>query len=197
MSMRDWSRGKKIAAVILSVATIAGVVTIKAREQITLSKTRVSSLCLRHEFSRVRSFSQESDLLPRVPAVKHILSFGFWETEASMGPSAVFGPVDLEGVIQQATWHPSRFIWGVPGMSGSLGQNRTIPAHYKLQFQELEVSDWAEFSRLGRVMVHHPQDDGFLAAGIRIRIYGLTMSGDEGGDYICYDRAEILDSSLE
>ncbi|NEQ98567.1 MAG: hypothetical protein F6K30_17905 [Cyanothece sp. SIO2G6] len=131
-----------------------------------------------------------------MPAVKQI--FGFWVPEVSKGPSEQIGPVDLEGVIQQVTWHPSRLVLRPLGLPrSSLGRKKTIPAYYTLQFQALAVSDWAEFGRLGRVRVHHPQDDGFLAAGMRMRIYGLTMVGDEAGDSICYIRAEILDRSLE
>lgn len=78
-------------------------------------------------------------------------------------------------------------------MSGSLGRDRTIPAHYQLQLDEVEVSDWAEYEQLRyHVRVNHPQDDGFLAVGMRIRIHGLTMLGDEGGMQAFLERVEVL-----
>ena len=111
-----------------------------------------------------------------------------------MSQAQPIGPIDLEGVIHQATWYPAQFIPAIPMMSGSLGQDRTIPAHYKLQFEAVEVSDRAEYSRLlgYGVMVSHAQDDGFLAAGMRIRIHGLQMLGDEGGMQTFLDRVEVL-----
>lgn len=111
-----------------------------------------------------------------------------------MSQAKPIGPIDLEGVIHQVTWHPAQFIAAIPMMSGSLGRERTIPAHYRLQFEEVKVSDQAEYENLLHygVIVNHPQDDGFLAAGMYVRIIGLRMLGDEGGMQTFFDRVEVL-----
>ncbi|MEO1147734.1 MAG: hypothetical protein AAFY26_19300 [Cyanobacteria bacterium J06638_22] len=111
-----------------------------------------------------------------------------------MSQAQPIGPIDLDGIIHQVTWHPAQFIPAIPMMSGSLGRDRTIPAHYKLYFEEVEVSDREAYGELMGygVIVNHAQDDGFLAAGMRIRIYGLQMLGDEGGMQTFLDRVEIL-----
>ncbi|MEM8604105.1 MAG: hypothetical protein AAGF24_09765 [Cyanobacteria bacterium P01_H01_bin.121] len=110
-----------------------------------------------------------------------------------MAQARPIGPINLEGIIRQVTWHPARFIPAVPLMSGSLGRDRTIQAHYKLRLDVIEVSDPEEYARLmGGVMVNHPQDDGFLAVGKRIRILGLRQAGDEGGMQTFLDRLEVL-----
>ena len=194
--MKVWNRDKKIAATILAVTTVAvvvAVVAVKIWYPVAVSRARRSNPCV--EFPRARPFSRRSNLFARISGVKPM--FGLLQPEVSRGPSEEIGPVNLEGVIQKVTWHSPQFIRGIPMMSGTLGRDRTIPARYKLEFQEIEVSDLEKFRRLGCVVVYHPQDDGFLIAGMRIRIDGLTMSGDEGGDYIFYDRVEILDGSVE
>ncbi|MGB0560577.1 MAG: hypothetical protein ACPGVO_02085 [Spirulinaceae cyanobacterium] len=122
----------------------------------------------------------------------------FPDIKISRAPSRFIGPIDLEGTIQHATWHPAEVLPAVPGMSGSLGHDRTIPAHYRLRFEAVEVSDPAEYELLwANVVVYHPQDDGFLKAGMRIRIDGLWRAGDEGGEQTHYDRVEVLARPVE
>ncbi|MEO1522932.1 MAG: hypothetical protein AAFU78_19450 [Cyanobacteria bacterium J06633_2] len=128
-----------------------------------------------------------------------------------MAPLAPIGPIDLEGIIRQATWHPRQNISSAPGKPGINIFKRTfrsiffggstvmMPAHYKLQLDETEVSDQEAYSSLMGygVMVSHAQDDGFLTVGMHIRIHGLTILGDETGVVSFFDKIEILDSPIE
>ncbi|NES67555.1 MAG: hypothetical protein F6K24_21095 [Okeania sp. SIO2D1] len=107
------------------------------------------------------------------------------------------GPINIEGVIKSAVWHPESFIRGIPMMSGTLGVDRTIPAHYMVQLESIVVSDSEDYRRLllnsGDVIsLSHAEDDGFLKAGMKIRISGLMQLGDEGGYDTFFDKIEIL-----
>ena len=107
------------------------------------------------------------------------------------------GPINIEGVIKIAVWYPEEFIRGIPMMSGTLGVDRTTPAHYKVQLESIVVSNSEDYSRLlinsgDTISLAHPEDDGFLKAGKRISISGLTQLGDEGGYDTFFDQIEIL-----
>lgn len=121
-----------------------------------------------------------------------------------MSQMAPIGPINLEGIIRQSTWHPPQNISSIPGIPnrsilGYRSRAVTMPAHYKLQLDEVEVNDKEEYSKLMGygVMVSHGQDDGFLAVGMHIRIHGLRMLGDETGVVAFFDRIEILNSPVE
>ena len=51
------------------------------------------------------------------------------------GPMKPIGPMNIEGVIIGISWLSEEFRKGIPGLSGSAGQDRTIPAHYKLKLE--------------------------------------------------------------
>ncbi|PKL46509.1 MAG: hypothetical protein CVV42_16205 [Candidatus Riflebacteria bacterium HGW-Riflebacteria-2] len=111
-------------------------------------------------------------------------------------PMAPQPELDVEGLIAVIEWVPERTEKGVWGMSGSLGGDRTFPAHYFVELVdcnvavadgEIEPADgsmpWLKLGKQEKysVSLNHPADDGFLKRGMRIKISGYHTSGDEGG----------------
>lgn len=120
--------------------------------------------------------------------------------EASAVPMIPLGPVDVSGTIVELKWVPAKRVKGIPGMSGSAGGDRIIPAHYLAALRPYAGPD-AEFARLLNHRVGagdlNPADPdqapatlvvwvlgvrpGHLKVGMRIMIPSYTLFGDEGG----------------
>ncbi|MEB3277793.1 MAG: hypothetical protein VKK42_02580 [Lyngbya sp.] len=118
-----------------------------------------------------------------------------------MSPSAPIGPLTLEGYIQQITWIPDQFISGIPFMSGTLGCDRVIPAHYSVCLSNIKILDNSdEFPSpfqdglRADLDLPHPKNDRFLQLGMYIRVVDLTIVGDEGGSSTYFEKIEILNN---
>lgn len=127
---------------------------------------------------------------------------------AAAAPRPRIGPMTIQGNIETITWNPEKFRKGLytirngkrHNASGSLGHDRTVPAHYSIFLSGTTVHNEAgadpEYSfKSGakiRIVINHPENNGFLRKGMRITIYGYTVNGDEGGDWYRYRKLSIL-----
>jgi hypothetical protein len=114
---------------------------------------------------------------------------------AQMAPMAT---MTIEGKVKEIVWHKDRELKGLPGLSGSAGQDRTVPAHYQVKLEETTVEANGEgfvpfeAGKPIEVKLDHAKDDGHLKKGMKIRISGFRMNGDEGGVRMTYEKIEIL-----
>jgi hypothetical protein len=135
--------------------------------------------------------------------------------EASAVPMIPLGPVDISGSIVRLQWIPAKRVKGIPGMSGSAGVDRTIPAHFLTVLQPYAGPD-AALVRLLNHMVgaanQNPADPEQAPAllvvwinsnkpnqfkkGMRIRLPAYTIFGDEGGICVAHESPVILDAKL-
>jgi hypothetical protein len=127
-------------------------------------------------------------------------------------PIRPVGPVDVTGRVSETTWVPEQKIKGRPGMSGSLGHDRINPSHFLVTLIDYEgvtsetavtmtrYINWTAlkgYEPLKRpsfilLKINHT-DKNFLKKGLKIRVVGYTVRGDEGGTWTSYTRVEILD----
>ena len=127
-------------------------------------------------------------------------------------PIRPVGPVDVTGRVSEITWVPEQKVKGRPGMSGSLGHDRINPSHllvtlidYEGVNSEIAVT-MTRYINWTALKGHEPQnrpsfillkiyhtDKNFLKKGMKIRVVGYTVRGDEGGTWTSYTRVEILD----
>lgn len=140
------------------------------------------------------------------------LYFLFFFSEKNWGVPIPEEKHDIEGIISEIKWYPSKFIRGIPGMSGSAGQDRIMPAHYIIKlinYEGINSKDalritkyimWDAFidkenNKLPFVLlkINH-KSKYYLKKGMRIRVTRYTVRGDEGGTYTYYESIEILDS---
>jgi len=125
-------------------------------------------------------------------------------------PKFVAGPVDIQGTIREVTWVPDEEV-KAQRITGSAGFDRTIPAHFLVSVGDYtgldadtldcmkslykwSIPDQKEQSEMPLVLVlwlPHP-DKTFLKKGMRIRVQGYTIRGDEGGDIGSYKNLDIL-----
>jgi hypothetical protein len=118
-------------------------------------------------------------------------------------------PVTVEGMIHRVQWSPDTKIAGRPGFSGSLGVDRIEPAHFRITLGDFSGLHVDEAWRLNGIMsvptapdadrsVPPPylvlqlnnDDPHALIPGMRIRVRGYVVSGDEGGTWT---RFQVLD----
>ena len=119
--------------------------------------------------------------------------------------------LDIEGLIAVVEWVPERTEKGEPGMSGSLGCDRTFPAHYAVELVDCTVtlaegeseSSAGSMSKpkLGKtekysLTLNYPADDGYFKRGMRVNIKGYKVSGDEGGIWTSYRSASKTEAPL-
>ncbi|EKD83434.1 MAG: hypothetical protein ACD_39C00682G0002 [uncultured bacterium] len=113
--------------------------------------------------------------------------------------------LDIEGLVAVVEWVPEATEKGVWGMSGSLGSDRTFPAHYKVELVDCNVAlaegeidpdqDALPVAKLGKqekysVTLNHPANDGLIKRGMRVKVLGYNVSGDEGGIWTTYKKIE-------
>ena len=126
-------------------------------------------------------------------------------------PTPIAGPIDIEGTIAEAKWLPEKQVKGNAKMTGSAGMDRTIPAHFMVSLKDYKGLDadtvekmktfyqWSipafptspSMPEIVVLRIAHP-DKTFLKAGMRIRVIGYRIAGDEGGDYPSYKELKIL-----
>ena len=129
---------------------------------------------------------------------------------AMAAPIRPIGPVDVSGTISEIKWVPEEKVRGIPGMSGSLGHDRTRFAHFLVTLTDYDGVN-AETARrmtgyLDRtsfkggdqgdkpsfilLKINH-NDKNYLKKGMRMRVIGYKVRGDEGGTWTYYDKLEI------
>lgn len=126
-------------------------------------------------------------------------------------PIRAIGPVDVTGTVSDLNWVPEKTVKGVRGMSGSAGIDRIMPAHFLVTLRGFEGVDsqtavrmtrylnWAAFKDEGKdfvppfiiLKINH-NDEQYLKKGMRIKVSGYTVRGDEGGTWTYYKKVDIL-----
>jgi hypothetical protein len=124
-------------------------------------------------------------------------------------PLPPVGKADIDGTIEKATWEPEKKLKAIKGMSGSAGRDRTMPAHFVVvlkgfsgptekqaammnSFVGVAKSGNTEDARAARLTVWiNSNNRSYLKPGMRIRISGYTVTGDEGGTWAHHDLVEI------
>lgn len=115
-------------------------------------------------------------------------------------PLPELGKVDIKGTVARTQWTPAKKIAGIPGLSGSAGRDRTIPAHHLAVLKPYAGPDAEQARRMNaylgakipsgkdrgrppaRLLVRiESEDPGLLKTGMKITLTGYTLSGDEGG----------------
>lgn len=127
-------------------------------------------------------------------------------------PIRPFGPVDVAGVIGDLHWYPEKKEKAIRGMSGSAGVDRTMPAHFLLTLRVVEGVDSQTAVAMTRyfdslafkseeknfmptfvVLKINHSDKNYLKKGMKIKVFGYTIRGDEGGTWTYYSRIDIID----
>ena len=131
-----------------------------------------------------------------------IINVLFQISGSHAGPMKPVGPLTIKGTIQKISWYPEEFRKGIPGLSGSAGQDRTIPAHYRLGIE----GTWKNSGEGAPLTVHkgsidlridHPENDSFLIGNMNVRIIGYRETGDEGGIRSSLEKIEILETKAK
>jgi len=133
---------------------------------------------------------------------------------ASAAPIPRLGPVDVTGTIVEAQWTPEQNIKGIPGMSGTLGIDRVVHAHFVVALEQYEGVDPKTARRMTgyldpsapreldsseapkRILLQlNHEDRDFLKRGMRITVTGYKIAGDEGGTWTSFTEIKILPAS--
>ncbi|WP_353684945.1 hypothetical protein V4D30_03895 [Thermodesulfovibrio sp. 3907-1M] len=139
-----------------------------------------------------------------------IFTFGILLNNAYSVPLPSVDKYDITGTISEIEWYPKKFIKGISGMSGSAGKDRIMPPHYILKLTDyegissedaLKITRYIKWDTLNNnekreppfilVKVNH-KNRYFLKKGMRIKIKGYTVRGDESGTYTYYEKIEVL-----
>ena len=127
-------------------------------------------------------------------------------------PIRPFGPVDVNGIIGDLHWYPKKKEKAIRGMSGSAGVDRVMPAHFFITLRVVEGVDPQNAVAMTRyfdseafkyedknsmptfvVMKINHNDKNFLKKGMKIKVFGYTIRGDEGGTWTYYSKIDIVD----
>jgi hypothetical protein len=126
-------------------------------------------------------------------------------------PIRPLGPVDIRGTVSDYAWVPEKKVKASRGMSGSAGRDRTIPAHFLITLRDFEgvdpqtavamtrYLDWSAFKDGGKdfrppfilLKINHT-DQYYLKKGMKIKVSGYTVRGDEGGTWTYFTRIDII-----
>jgi hypothetical protein len=130
---------------------------------------------------------------------------------AFSAPIRPVGPTDITGTISEVRWVPEKTVKGVPRMSGSAARDRVVSPHFLIRLVDFEgVSpeaavtltrylDWSAYQN--RDLKDRPpyillkidtSDRDYLKEGVRIKVSGYKVAGDEGGTWTSFTRIEIL-----
>ncbi|MCX6865552.1 MAG: hypothetical protein NTV46_04925 [Verrucomicrobia bacterium] len=132
-------------------------------------------------------------------------------TILSSAPLPPLGKIDVTGTIEEARWVPMASLKGRKGFSGSLGQDRVIPAHFTVTLRDYAGPKarqaWMMNGYMGvkttgtedrdkppaTLMVWvNSEDREYLKAGMKIRLVGYTVTGDEGGTWTSCERVVFI-----
>jgi hypothetical protein len=144
------------------------------------------------------------------------LAVGAAVSRLTAAPMPPIGPADITGTIAALCWvdrHEEKAR--IPGASGTLGVDRVIGAHYLVILHDVAGPDGKTLEALaaalcvtvpgylappgqrGLSLQLNSDDPGLLRAGMRIRVIGYELGGDEGAVWTRYDKLEILDAPAE
>ena len=122
-------------------------------------------------------------------------------------PMPPIGPVDIEGTIIDIYDVPAHTREGVPGMSGSAGRTRHIPAAQIISLVNVSGYDpesiWAWMRYPERHVYDGPPEDQELvltvmgrtprlSVGMRVRFVSFRMRGDEGGIWSRHEKVRVI-----
>jgi hypothetical protein len=134
-----------------------------------------------------------------------ILAAGLCLAAAHAAPVRREAPVTICGTIVERSWHKARFEPGRPGFSGSLGRDRTFPAHLSVLLADFTGIAGAQARRINfllghrgeadppqRVMLRLSTDDPEALKNARsICVEGFRITGDEGGTWTDFSRVVV------
>lgn len=142
-----------------------------------------------------------------------LITFSLLVFPSKAAPLPDLGKINIRGTVLRSEWVPARKLKGVAGLSGSAGQDRTIPAHHQVVLKPYEgptakqasmmnaflgakIIDGRDRSRPpARLLVRINSDDpAFLKPGMKITLTGYTIGGDEGGTWTSVEKIERGDS---
>ena len=116
-----------------------------------------------------------------------------------MPPSPI---VTVTGTITEANWTPEETKQAIPGMSGSAGRDRKIPARFQVRLRDADVQitrstgDKHFDGQSGKVaeyrLIINSDNKDLLKPGMKVKVVNYHVSGDEGGMWSNHDRVEIL-----
>jgi len=126
-------------------------------------------------------------------------------------PVRPLGPVNISGKVNDLNWVPEKKIKATHGMSGSAGRDRTIPAHFLVKLENFEgidsrtavimtrYIDRSAFKNQGwdvkppfiLLKINHT-DQNYLRKGMKIKVSGYTVRGDEGGVWTYFTRIDVI-----
>lgn len=138
-------------------------------------------------------------------------------TAAVAAPLPPMDPVTIEGKISNVQWTPDTKVKGRPGFSGSLGVDRTVPAHFRITLVDFSGLDKALAWRINGIMSDpssnpnadrrqppphlilqlNDDDPHALKPGTRIRVRDYVVSGDEGGTWTRFTKLEVVSKPAE
>ena len=126
-------------------------------------------------------------------------------------PLPPLGEVDLTGTIAALKWVPEQKLKGKPGMSGSLGRDRTLPAHFEITlrpysgptaqqawmmngFMGVRSTGAEDRSQMPASLIIwiSSEDPHQFKPGQRLRIRAYTVRGDEGGTWTSHAGVEVM-----
>lgn len=130
--------------------------------------------------------------------------------EVSAVPLPPLDKYDITGTISEIKWYPQKTIKGIPKMSGSAGYDRIMPAHFIIKLTNYEGIDSENALRITKYINNEAFKDNdkpekppfillkinykkpnYLKKGMKIKVIGYTVRGDEGGTYTYYDNIVI------
>jgi hypothetical protein len=130
---------------------------------------------------------------------------------ALSAPIRPVGPADITGKISEVRWVPEKTVKGVPRMSGSAGRDRVVSPHFLIRLVDFEgVSPEAAVTMTryldgsayqNQDLKDRPSfillkidynDQDYLKKGLRIKVRGYKVAGDEGGTWTSFAGIEIL-----
>lgn len=129
-------------------------------------------------------------------------------------PVRPLGPVDISGTVSELNWVPEKKIKAVRGISGSAGKDRTFPAHFLVTLEDFEGVDRQTATTMTRyldgsalkdqekccrpsfilIKINHT-DKSYLKKGMRIKVSGYTVRGDEGGTGTYFTGIDVMKNS--
>ena len=135
----------------------------------------------------------------------------FGGLSAFSAPIRPIGPADIIGTISEVRWVPERTVKGVPRMSGSAGRDRVVSPHFLVRLVDFEGVSSEESFTMTRYLDSsaYPDQDikdrppfilleidssnqEYLIKGLRIKVRGYKVAGDEGGTSTSFTGIEIL-----
>jgi hypothetical protein len=120
-------------------------------------------------------------------------------------------PVDVSGTVSEIKWVPEEKLKGIPGMSGSAGHDRVIPEHFLVTLIDYDgvtaetarmmtwyldsnaLKDEGQKDKPSFILLRiNYSDRNYLKKGMKIKVSGYTVRGDEGGTWTSYGAIDIL-----